>query len=184
MKIPATKKGVKKCFNRAPQEVRGYFCHLPKLIDQFPYSVSLYYLFANVEYAHNMCLYCSVVKIHQANKTIASNVIQKQHLTREGFDKLFETVIGKKIDNKIADKIRAAEKVRDKAIHGKKVEDKDMRMAITRVLEYAELFNAFVKNTAGFQPFNNNLRGFKGAAKSLPSITTRWLLKGLGFAVA
>ena len=130
-----------------------------------------------------MTLYCGVVKLHQAHKDVVSNVVQKQHLTRANFALLFETIIGKRIDSKVVVKIKDAEKIRDKVVHGKRVSDADMRMAVTRVIEYAESFNNFVKGTAGFKPFDD-LRGFKGAAKSLPKETTRWLLKGLGFCIS
>jgi hypothetical protein len=155
MTVPATKKGVVKRFKRAPHEVQDYFKHLPKLVEEFPWEVSLSYLFARVEYSHNMTLYCGVVKLHQAHKDVASNVVQKQHLTRANFSQLFKTIIGKKIDPRVVAKIKDAEEIRDKVVHGKRVSDADMRMAVTRVIEYAESLNDFVKGTAGFKPFDN-----------------------------
>ncbi len=180
MTVPANRKGVVKRFNNAPKEVRDYFEYLPKLIDQFPWEISLSYLFARVEYSHNMTLYCGVVKLHQGQKDVVFNIVQKQQLTRANFAQLFETVIGKKIAPKVSAKIRDAEKVRDKVLHGKSVSEADLRKAVTRVIEYAESFNNLVKNTAGFKPFDD-LRGFKGAGKSLSKETTRWILKGMGF---
>lgn len=182
MNIPGTKKTLIRRFEECPKEIQTYFEHLPKLIDEFPYEVSLSYLFYRVEYAHNMTLYCGVTKVHEGQKDVVSNIIHNHHLTRDGFSNLFESVFGGEINKSIAGLISEAEKIRDRVVHGKTVLPADMRRAITRVLEYAEQFNEFVSGQAGFTPFND-LRGFKGAAKSLSKKTTRWVMKGLGFAV-
>jgi len=183
MTVPKTRKGVIARFNKCPDEIKKYFEHLPKLIEDFPLDVSLSYLFARIEYAHNMALYCGVVKLHQGHKDVVSSVIQKQHLTRESFEKLYREVFGKDVKKSIKDKIKEAETIRDKVLHGKKVKDDDKRKAIIRVIEYAEQFNDFVQKIAGFKPFDK-LKGFKGSKRSLSQKTTRLIMKGLGFAVS
>lgn len=163
--------------------MKTYFEHLPKLINAFPYEVCLAYMFLRVEEAQNRALYCGVVKLHQASSTMAEKAINCQHLTRDGFVKLYETVFGVPISPATLKQIREAEKIRDKVIHGKRVDDPSMREALVDVIEYAESLNTEIETIAGFEPFGD-LRGFKGRAQSLEDTTSRWLLKGLGFALA
>ena len=180
MAVPASKKGLKKKFDGAPLQVQKYFKQLPKLLEGFSLEVCIAYLFMRVERAHHMALYCGVVKIHQCNGSIASQIIEKQHITRSEFKKLFADVIGQEIPAAIDKMIEEATIVRNKAIHGKGISEADGRKAVACVIDYAELLNKFVQGKAGFKPFDD-LRGFKGAGKSLSKSSTRWILKGIGF---
>lgn len=164
----------------ATPEVQQYFDQLPDLVRDFPWEVSLAYMFIRLETAHNMALYCGVVKLHRASTTIARNVVNAHHLTRDGFLKLFNNVFGLSIDDSIVQRIKRAEKIRDKVVHGKATTPSEMRNAVVDILEYARELNTFLHSKVGFKPFNQ-LRGFKGRAQPLDTKTTRWLMKGLGF---
>lgn len=168
---------------QAPAEVSAYFEHLPKLVEDFPLEVCLAYMFAQVELAQNMTLYCGVVKLHRAHATVARNAVDAHHLTRDGFKALFKNVFGKNLTNAVLTPLQDAEKIRDKVMHGKTVTAKQKREAIVQVLDYAEKHNAFVNNIASFKPFKKDLRGVKGRAKPLETSTTRWMLKGMGFGI-
>jgi hypothetical protein len=161
-------------------EVQRYFPHAPKLAKEFPWEVCLAYMFARVELAHNMAIYCGTVKLHRADAELARKAVMQQHMTREGFRDLFKAIYQHAIPDAALAKLADAEGVRDKVLHGKSASDGDMRKAVVRVVEYAEAFNAFSRGVAGVMPFDD-LRGFKGRAKSLDKSTTRWLLKGMGF---
>ncbi len=167
----------------APPQVSAYFDTLPWLINNRDWEVALAYMFIRLERAQNMTLYCGVVKVHRANCTVARKVVNVHHLTRGGFLELFENVIGKPMPDAMVKKIQDAEKTRDKVVHGKQVSVAEMRNAVVDILEYAAELNAFVRAQAGFMPFSD-LRGFKGRVASLDTRTTRWLMKGLGFAVS
>jgi len=182
MSIPSYKAVIKR-YSSAPSEVRDYFTYLPALVQDYPYDVCLAYMFIRVERAQNMALYCGVVKLHAADATVASSVIERQHITRDSFLDLFENVFGQPLDPAVAKHLKFAEKVRDRTVHGKSVTDANFRKALVEILDYADSFNAAVSKRAGFKPFGD-LRGFKGRATSLGKGTTRWLLKGLGFAVS
>ena len=114
---------------------------------------------------------------------MANKAISAQHLTRDGFLKLYKTVFGVPLSSATLQLIKTAEKVRDKVIYGKDVADPEMRKAHVDVIAYSEALNAELRIKARFEPFGD-LRGFKGAAKSLTDETSRWLLKGLGFPLA
>ncbi|WP_133611412.1 hypothetical protein [Aquabacterium commune] len=183
MATAATYIGVKKHFDASTDSIKWYFDQLPALLKDFPYEVCLAYVFLRTEKAQNRTLYCGVAKLHGAHAEVAEAAINKQHLTRDGFHSLYKNVIGHEIPKVTAAKIKEAEKIRDRVVHGKSVKDADMRQAILDVIEYAEMMNKDLKASAGFEPFGD-LRGFKGRAQPLEKGTTRWLLKGLGFAIA
>ncbi|MGH9365038.1 MAG: hypothetical protein ACRD1B_07220 [Thermoanaerobaculia bacterium] len=178
-----SKPGLLNRFNTAPAEVRGYFEHLPRLIQDFPLDVCLSYVFAQLERAQNMTLYCGVVKLHRAESGLAKTAIDVHHMTRPEFKTKFETVFEKAIPKATSDLLEKAEEARDRVMHGKQGTDDEKRNAIANVLDYAEAINQFVSGMASFKPFGD-LRGFKGAAQSLDKSTTRWLLKGMGFTIA
>jgi len=178
-----TKKGVLKAYNGTATAVQDYFNHLPTLLNDYPLDVVLSYAFSQVELAHNMCMYCGVVKIHRAQTTLARSAIDAHHMTRDGFHEKFAIVFDKSIPTKISKKLRAAEDTRDKVMHGKTVTEAQKREALADLLSYAQDFNEFVADCAGFRPFGP-LQGFKGRATPLDKNTTRWVLKGMGFYVS
>lgn len=172
--------GLKKKYDGSPKKVRDYFPHFVELSKDFPYDVALSYVFARLELAQNMTLYCGIVKIHRAEATLARNVVDAHHMTREEFREKVKVVYGKAIPASTTAKLDKAEKIRDKVMHGKSCTDADKRNALASVLEYAAEVNAFFKKEAGIEPFGD-LRGFKGRAGSLDKNTTRWILRGMGF---
>ena len=180
MGAPATYRGVINHYKKCPQEIQDYFSAFPKLAEEHDWEVSLSYQFGLVERAHNMALYCGVVKLHQVDAGLARQAIEAQHITREYFRELFKTIFGKHVRKPIAEKLNSASSIRDKVLHGKTANPSEMRHAVVDVLNYATEFNDFVHSIGGFRPFGP-LSGFKGRAKPLPKSTSRWVLKGVGF---
>ena len=181
---PPSYKAILKQYNESTGNVRGYFSELPSLLkDNYSYEVSLAYLFLETERAHNRTLYCGVVKLHHADSSIADTIVNAQHITREGFLDLYKNIFSKRLPDAINSRLKKAEKIRDRVIHGKGASDPEMRQAHVDVIEYAETMNNELKTIAGFEPFGD-LRGFKGRADSLDKQTSRWLLKGIGFTVS
>ena len=183
MPIPATRIGVKTHYDTRSPAVQEYFAHLPELIADFPLDICISYSFGQIELAHNMTLYCGVVKKHKANRTIARSAIDAHHMTRSEFKERFEVVFGSSVPDAVLDPLTQAETIRDKIMHGKDTLEREKREAIYNVLNYAELFNDELQSLAGFRPFGS-LKGFKGRAKSLDRSTTRWVLKGMGFNIS
>ncbi len=183
MTTAASYKGVLKRYKASTEQVQWYFDQVPSLLPTFPYEVTLAYLFLRTEKAHNRALYCGVVKLHRAHTEIADQAVNVHHLTRDGFLELYGNVFGRQLSDATATKIKKAEKIRDRVIHGKHVADHELRQALIDVIEYAEALNSDVQAIGGFEPFGD-LRGFKGRAEPIDKSTTRWLLKGMGFALA
>src|SRR5258706_6188348 len=154
-------------FQGLPAEIQPHFEHFAALIQsEFPLEVCLAYLFFRVELAYRDTLYCGVVKLHHAESSMARRIIQNQHLKRESFKELFESLFGQPLKPPIAAKIKDAESTRDKVMHGSEPTEAAMRQAIVDVLDYARDYNDFVKSLAGFPPFGD-LRGFHGGGERL-----------------
>ena len=157
-----------------------HFQYVRKLVDQeYPWEISISYMFSFVEIAHNMTVYCGVVKKYRVNSPLAKTAVENHHMTRDGFRILFKAILGKPLDKLVADKIEKAESVRDRILHGKTVSELEKRKAVIDILDYAEALNSAVYDLASFRPFGL-LTGFKGRAQSLDKSTSRWVLKGIG----
>lgn len=178
-----SKPGLKKAYNGCSESVRGYFKHLPSLLDDYPMDVCLAYVFARLELGQNMALYCGAVKIHKINAEVAKSVIGTHHMTREGFIDLYKTVFDIDLPKVAHADLKSAEKTRDSIMHGKRTDDERVRNAIARVLEYAEGINKQLNQKHGLTPFGD-LRGFAGKSKKLDKRTSRFLMKGMGFCIA
>jgi hypothetical protein len=179
MPVPSYK-AVLKHYANAPDDVQRYFSQLPSLIEHYGWDVCIAYQFIRVETAQNRTLYGGVVKLHRADGEVAESMLYSLHVTRSSFVILVETIFGMRVPPAIAEKLKFAENIRDKTVHGKWISEADARRALVDVLEYAAELNLFLDGVAGFRPFGD-MRGFKGAAQPLEKSTTRWLLKGLGF---
>jgi hypothetical protein len=154
------------------------------LLESYPLEVAVGYAFHRLELGQNMALYCGVVKLYRANRTVARNAIDSHHMTREGFEKLYETVFDLPLPKNAKQDLRTAEKTRDMVMHGGEASDDRMRNAIGRVLEFAEAVNGQLQQKHQFRPFSGYWRGFAGALQKLDKRTTRFMLKGIGFCVA
>lgn len=180
-RVPS-RKTLLKIHSGLPEDVGGHFIHIRKLVVDFPYEVALAYSFLKVEQAQNRALYGGVAKVHRGEAKFVHRVMNSQHLTRDRFKEIYKNVFGVALTSATVAKLDTAEKIRDRVIHGKSVDDNEMREAIADCLEYACLFNVEVAVSAGFKPLGD-MRGFKGRADSLDARTTKWLMRGLGFGV-
>ncbi len=167
-------------YNGCEKSLQNFFRDFPALAGVPLLEVSLAYLFLRIELVQNRILYCGVVKLHRAHSEVAQSVIGSHRLTRDGFKELYRNVYGESFPRNIQSELEKAEKVRDKVVHGKDVDDPRLREAIFDALVYSEKLSKHIQTKAGFDPFGS-LRGFKGRKSPLDKSTTKWLLKGLGF---
>lgn len=165
-------------FRAAPDEIQTYFALLPKLIESFPWEVAIAYQFILVERGQNRALFGAAMKLHRADGQVAESTIEALHITRPSFLKHYEIIVGAPLPSATVGKLKFAEKVRDKTVHGKAVVDSDYRQAVVDVVDYAAELNEHIHGIAGFRPYGD-MRGFIGARQSLDKRTTGWLMKGL-----
>ena len=87
-------------------------------------------MFLRTEKAQNRALYCGVVKLHGADSVVADAAVTSQYLTRDSFLALFKNVFGHPLSAATAAKIKDAEKIRDRVVHGKSVTDPDRKSVV------------------------------------------------------
>ena len=182
MTAPASYKEVIKRYGECPDTISAYFNNFQKLVEDFQYEVAVAYCFLKLEQAYNRTLYGGSRKMRKVHPDIARSVLDKQHLTREGFLELYKNIYDKALPCQVVEQIKSAEKIRDRIIHGKKVEHKDARKCLVDILDFSTELEAEVRNIACFSPFGD-MRGLTGRSQSLDKSTSRWVMKGLGFAI-
>lgn len=177
-----TKQGLKKEYDQHSLEVRQYFKHIPKLLDELPMDVCLAYAFSLLERGQNMAIYLGAVKIHKVNADLADTAVQNHHMSSEGFSSLYKTIFDFEPPSAALSNLNEAKtKARHKVMHGKKAKAADIRNAIACVLEYAEEINRQLGRKYGIKPFRDNQRGFSGRLRKFDEKTSRFVLKGMGF---
>lgn len=177
---PGSYRGVINHFNASPDDVKWYFDCFESLVADYPWQVSIAYVFSQVERAKRMTLYCAILKLHWCEASLTRTLIDREHLSRARFIELFETIFGSPIPKSLTKQLREAEAIRDRASHGSSDwTEADARQCLTDVIDFAVGFNEFVEEQAGFRPFGK-LQGFRGRGTALPKATTRWVLKGMG----
>jgi hypothetical protein len=180
MNAPGSYRGLLNTYDDLPEIVRNSFVHIPNLLPSFPYDVTLSYMFSRVELAQNLCLYYGAVKLHRCHPEITWSAVDSHHFTRKGFRERFNIIFGCELPDDVSLRIEASEKTRDRILHGKSCTETLKREAIVGIFQYAIAFNNFVHGKAGFRPFGQDMRGFKGRMQPLDKSTTRWVLKGMG----
>ena len=179
-KTPRSYKDVIKHFNESSEDVQWYFQDLENLVAEYAWQVSIGYVFSQIERAKRMTLYCGIVKLHRCDASLTQTLIDREHLSRTRFIDLFGTVFGEPIPMDLIGRLKEAETIRDRAAHGSKDwREADARQCLVDAIGFAEGFNKFVYEQAGFRPFGK-LQGFKGRRVALPKATTNWILKGMG----
>ena len=89
MNVPASWRGVRNRLMQAPKEIQWYFAPAEELIEHYPWEVSLAYLFARLERAHIMTLYCGVVKLHKVDSELAAQSVDRFENRQADFRALF-----------------------------------------------------------------------------------------------
>jgi len=167
-------------FNESSEDVQWYFEGFEDLVTHYSWQVSIGYVFSQIERAKRRTLYCGFVKLHSCESTVTWNLVNREYLSRDKFIELFKTVFDKSIPEDLIEQLKKAETIRDRAAHGlDNWVEADARQCLVDAIDFAEEFNEFVDQQAGFRPFGN-LQGFKGRGVPLPKETTRWVLKGMG----
>lgn len=180
MTIPASYKSLIRHFQGQSQQIQDYLGNFENLIQSYSYEVTVAYCFFKLEQAYNRTLYGGARKLHKVQHQVLTQVLDRQHLSREGFLTFYNVIFGKAVTTSTQSKIKFAEKIRDRIIHGKSVPNVDSRRCLAELLDFATELDKEVQAAAGFSPFAD-MRGLNGSRTSLDKATTRWVLRGMGF---
>jgi hypothetical protein len=136
-------------------------------------------VFARIEAVKHDTLYKGLVKRHRTDSELTRQLLDKDHMSRARFRELFGVVFGTGIPAETLKHLETAEKIRDRAAHGKLLTDAKSRECLVEAFAFMRDFSSFVFQSAGFRPFGEG-RGFKGRGQSLSKETSKWVLKGMG----
>jgi hypothetical protein len=186
IEIAKSRPGLRNLFDKLDGDVQAYFDEFRALVDsQFSLQVLLAYCFFRLEQGQRVTLFCGARKIQKTDSELTWKAIDGHYMSRENFQKFFEIIFGAAIPAAIQEIIKPAEDIRDRLMHGRGLDEGEVREAISRVLHYAVQINTFLDGRkAGFRPFVGDLRGFVGRLEALDKSTSRWILKGMGFQLA
>jgi hypothetical protein len=184
--IARSRPGLRNLFDGFDEDIKAYFWEFRALVESdFSLQVILAYSFFRLEQGQRTALFCGARKLHKTDSDLTWKAIDGHHMSRENFQRFFETIFGVAIPTDIQDVIKPAENIRDKLMHGRGLDEGEIREAICRVLHYADRINELLdSSSAGFRPFVGDLRGFVGRLEALDKSTSRWILKGMGFLLA
>lgn len=177
--MPANYKQLLAAFEGKPKSIRKYFSEFPSLVEDYEWAVPVSYVFLKIEAVKHTTLYCGIRRLHRADAEMTWELLNKDHMSRGRFRELFDVVFGTPIEKPILEKLNAAERMRDRVVHGKSLPDADIRTGLRDAFDFCEAFDDFVHGVGGFRPFGP-LRGFVGRGKPLSKETTRWVLRGMG----
>jgi hypothetical protein len=187
MEIAKSRPGLRNLFNKFDDDIRLYFDDLLPLVDSdFSFDIILAYVFFKLEQGQRQALFCGARKLHKTDSELTWLALDKQHVTRETYQRFVQTIFGFEIPKPTLEIIAKAEESRDRLMHGRDVDELEKREAISRVLHYCDQINKLIADDKklGFKPYKSDLRGFAGALASLDQSTTRWILKGMGFSLS
>lgn len=173
-------KGLLKQLQDMPEETRAYLSRLENLLaGSQDFDVALAYVFMKLEEGNHRALKCGLVRLLKCDSAKTDEALSQQHFTRPYFRTVFKNVLGKPLPKEALEALEAAEKTRDRLIHGKGVGAATLREAISQALIYIEIMGDFVKERTQKNPCGD-LRGLKGRAILLEPVPSYWVLKGVG----
>lgn len=173
-----------KKFKEHRPEVIAYFDPCLKLLENnYDYDVVVSYMFSKLENAHREILYYGIVVLHDVSTKLAFKAIDTHDLTRKDFKEKFSHVYGFNIPSSLSKKIKSAEDVRDRILHGKSPETGKRAQSILDVLYYFDGLDCKVYDKVNIW-IAGDRRGIKGAKAPLSDATSRWVLIGMGFSLS
>jgi hypothetical protein len=184
--VPGQRRGLKTVFDTMPIEVQKFYSDLPTLIDStFSLDIALAYVFFRLELGQRLTLYCGARKLHRTDSQLTWKAIDGHEIKRSDFRNLFATIYGFPVSQTAEGYLSDAQAVRNDLMHGRQPDEGRQREAICKAMHYAKEMNELiaVTNKYGFRPFSGDLRGIVGRLEALDQSTTRWILKGMGFAI-
>ena len=178
--------GLRNYYLAQSEEVQWYFEHVPKLIEDFPLTVCLSYVFSKLEAGNLMALYAGAVKVHKVDVEMARRAVEAAHISTEDWPNRYKAVFSVKPPRAATKDMEEARETRNLVLHGTAhvlsdtEVNKRCRKAIACVLHCAESINGQLEELYELKPFGN-LAGFAGPGARLNKGTSVLVLRGMGF---
>ncbi len=169
-------------YQQKTQDVQNYYGNLPTLLQHLDFSVTLAYMFSQLELGHRWLLYLGLVRLHKLNRNASWEAIHETYLNKDDFQRFFLIVFGQRIPKATIQIWENAAGIRNRVMHGRnKPTLSELKTAIEQVLDYSEEMNRFVGRISPVRPFVPDRRGLLAGQKAHLENTSKWVLKGMGF---
>jgi hypothetical protein len=175
----ANRKQVISRYENLPDDIQSWLDGLPDLIKDFRWEISVAFVFMQIESMFHNSLYRGLVKIHKTDSQLTKQLLDRDHFSGGRIKELYKTIFGIPIPHEVYLHLDAAVKIRNRAIHGKKITQPEARQCLMEAFNFLEAFSTEVSKVAKFRPCSDG-RGLKGAAEALSKDTSRWVLRGMG----
>jgi hypothetical protein len=93
--IARSRPGLRNLFDSFDDDIKGYFVEFRKLVESdFSLQVILAYAFFRLEQGQRTTLFCGARKLHKTDSDITWKAIDGHYMSRENFQKFFDTIFG------------------------------------------------------------------------------------------
>ncbi|MGB3409016.1 MAG: hypothetical protein WBA67_16160 [Jannaschia sp.] len=165
-------------FGELPEEVRGHLSKLGPLLDSSELELALAYLFMKIEQGRYRTIKCFLIRRLKCQASIIDGILKNKQLTRKSFRKTVQELSAANFSEASFDRLDEAEKVRDAQIHGRPPSQESLRGAICDAMAFVRIFGEDVRNETNKNPFGN-LQGLSSRIRTLTSIQSEWIIRGV-----
>jgi len=179
----ATIPSVRKAIGEFDPDLKHTFEHIEDIVNKIGSlpAIALAYCFSQIENGHRRLLYAGIVRKYRLDPELTWQFVLEHDVSRKAFPELYKAVFGHNFPSNVGEKLKPAEKIRDKMIHGKTPAIKEMWGAVLCCFDYCQDVNKHLNANEGFSGFGRmqGITGMKGKP-TLPKNVSRLALVGLG----
>lgn len=177
------KEKVLSLFEKCGEGVKYYFGAIPDVINKLGMpEIALAYCFQQIESGHRRVLYAGILRKYRLDPEATWNAIDNESLFIEDFKKFYAVTCDNPIKKDTFDLLKKAQAIRNKVTHGQDAGPKEIWIAVSDCLNYADKFNAENLKKSGFNVFGSLQGVTSSKTKALVAEEISVLaLKGLGF---
>jgi hypothetical protein len=159
----ATIPAVKKAIHKFDDDLEHTFEHIEDIVTKLEGvpQIALAYCFSQIENGHRRLLYAGIVRKYRLHPEMTWKFVLEHDITRKGFSELYKAVFKHEYPAKISEKLKSAEKIRDRMIHGKSPSTKEIWGSVINCFEYCEELNVHLREKEKFPGFGK-MQGITG----------------------
>jgi hypothetical protein len=169
---------IKKQFGDLPDEVQNHLKDFRFLLEKPSLEAALAYLFMMIEQGRYRAIKCVLVRKLKCDSSIIDKMLADQQLTRKSFGAIIKKLVSVDLSKGDFASLGKAESVRERAIHGRKPSQADLRQALSDGLKFISAFGQAIRKKTEKNPFGN-LQGLTSRSKMLNKDQTKWIVLGV-----
>jgi len=151
----ATIPAVRKAIGEFDKDLKHTFEHVEDIVDKLGTvpEIALAYCFSKIENGHRRLLYAGILRKYRLDPILTWKFVLDHDLSRKGFLQIYSAVFGHELPKKILERLAPAEGVRDRMIHGKRPEIKEIWGATLCCFDYCRALNSHLREKEQFAGF-------------------------------